>query len=142
MTGEGGHLAPHGVPSAPMPRALSSTKLDDQEAQQQQQHQQGPNLAVPGESAQKEQRNLCGRHHHIPIHPHLLIIHYVTNFLHQHKRFQTPTLIRVKSRIPPSRLVWRERTLERLLNKHSCLTLTYSLDFVSVNKYKVLYCRK
>ena len=40
-------LAPHGVPSAPMPRALSSSKLEEQEAEQQP-LTAGPNLGVPG----------------------------------------------------------------------------------------------
>lgn len=50
FAGDGGHLAPHGVPSAPMPRALSSSKLEEQENDAQSATAAGPNLAVPGES--------------------------------------------------------------------------------------------
>jgi len=46
MVGGGEGLAPHGVPSAPMPRALSSSKLDQEEEPLQQ--ATGPNLGVPG----------------------------------------------------------------------------------------------
>ena len=44
-------MAPHGVPSAPMPRALSSSKLEEDELTVEQQMaaaRQGPNLGVPG----------------------------------------------------------------------------------------------
>ncbi len=45
----GGPMGPHGVPTAPMPRALSSSKLEDQDQEQEEMAAQaGPNLGVPG----------------------------------------------------------------------------------------------
>ncbi|CAG0919054.1 unnamed protein product [Notodromas monacha] len=54
VVAEASHLAPHGVPATPMPRVLSSSKIQDL-AEQQQQHSQvnygsGPNLGVGGTS--------------------------------------------------------------------------------------------
>jgi hypothetical protein len=40
-------LAPHGVPSAPIPRALSSARLEEQE-ETEAMMPSGPNLGVPG----------------------------------------------------------------------------------------------
>jgi hypothetical protein len=50
MVGGGEGLAPHGVPSAPMPRALSSSKLDQNE-QEEMMQPTGPNLGVPGKKS-------------------------------------------------------------------------------------------
>jgi hypothetical protein len=48
---EASHLAPHGVPASPMPRALSSAKINEMNLDQQQanNHYAGaPNLDIPG----------------------------------------------------------------------------------------------
>lgn len=60
MAEETSHLAPHGVPSNPIPRALSSTRLNDlqnQSAEYGTYHTTGGALDVPGGSGGGAQRN-------------------------------------------------------------------------------------
>lgn len=47
---ESAHMAPHGVPGAPMPRVLSNTRLEEQQTEQQQEVY-GANLDLPGGGA-------------------------------------------------------------------------------------------
>ena len=45
---ESAHLAPHGVPGGAMPRALSSSKLEEQDTSAATSEQYGENLNLPG----------------------------------------------------------------------------------------------
>lgn len=52
MAEETSHLAPHGVPSNPLPKVLSSTKLNEMNQVQNNYYQQGgDNLSVPDSQA-------------------------------------------------------------------------------------------
>lgn len=60
MADETVHLAPHGVPSNPMPRALSSTRLHELAAQDQgygATYASGPNLDIPGQGGVPQATN-------------------------------------------------------------------------------------